>query len=79
MVPNSVSYCRAEPSKVLAAAPRPRKEGRFSCFYGCFKHRFMLLVSKRENFGGFFLLFIEFALCEFGRLCQNVKRCESTK
>ena len=29
MVPNSVSYCRAEPSKVLAAAPRPRKKGRF--------------------------------------------------
>ena len=29
MLPNSVSYCRAEPSKVLAAAPRPRKRGRF--------------------------------------------------
>ena len=29
MVPNSVSYCRAEPFKVLAAAPRPRKKGRF--------------------------------------------------
>ena len=29
MVPNSVSYCRAEPSKVPAAAPRPRKKGRF--------------------------------------------------
>ena len=29
MVPNSVSYCRAKPFKVLAAAPRPRKEGRF--------------------------------------------------
>ncbi len=29
MLPNSVSYCRAKPFKVLAAAPRPRKEGRF--------------------------------------------------
>jgi len=29
MVPNSVSYCRAEPSKASAAAPRPRKRGRF--------------------------------------------------
>ena len=29
MLPNSVSYCRAEPSKVSAAAPRPRKRGRF--------------------------------------------------
>ena len=25
MLPNSVSYCRAKPLKVLAAAPRPRK------------------------------------------------------
>ena len=29
MLPNSVSYCRAKPSKVLAAAPRPREKGRF--------------------------------------------------
>ena len=29
MVPNSVSYCRAKPFKVLAAAPRPREKGRF--------------------------------------------------
>ena len=29
MVPNSVSHCRAEPFKVLAAAPRPCKRGRF--------------------------------------------------
>ena len=39
MLPNSVSYCRAEPFKVPAAAPRPRKKGRFrvgaGLFYGC--------------------------------------------
>ena len=29
MLPNSVSYCRAKPFKVLAAAPRPREKGRF--------------------------------------------------
>ena len=29
MVPNSVSYYRAKPFKVSAAAPRPRKKGRF--------------------------------------------------
>ena len=29
MLPNSVSYCRATPFKVSAAAPRPRKKGRF--------------------------------------------------
>ena len=28
MLPNSVSYCRAELFKVSAAAPRPRKRGR---------------------------------------------------
>ena len=28
-IPNSVSYCRAEPFRVSAAAPRPRKKGRF--------------------------------------------------
>ena len=28
MVPNSVSYRRAKPFKVLAAAPRPREKGR---------------------------------------------------
>ena len=27
MLPNSVSYCRAKPFKVSAAAPRPRKKG----------------------------------------------------
>ena len=29
MVPNSVSHCRAKLFKVSAAAPRPRKKGRF--------------------------------------------------
>ena len=29
MLPNSVSCCRAEPFKASAAAPRPRKKGRF--------------------------------------------------
>ena len=29
MLPNSVSYCRAKPFKVSAAAPRPREKGRF--------------------------------------------------
>ena len=27
MLPNSISYCRAKPFKVLAAAPRPREKG----------------------------------------------------
>ena len=59
MVPNSVSYCRAKPFKVLAAAPRPREKGRFT---GCstefglrvdhwkLRYLFLLLVdNKFEN------------------------------
>ena len=39
MLPNSVSYCRAKPFKVLAAAPRPREKGRF--------RRFRVAISDR--------------------------------
>ena len=35
MLPNSVSYCRAEPSSVLAAAPRPRKKAQKGLVRGC--------------------------------------------
>ena len=38
MLPNSVSYCRAEPSKVLAAAPRPRE-----------KRPFLFIISQHPS------------------------------
>ena len=56
MLPNSVSYCRAKPFKVLAAAPRPREKGRFF-FYGSETNIALGLPSKiltrRPNRKGF--------------------------
>ena len=54
MLPNSVSYCRAKPFKVLAAAPRPREKGRFTVAVGASRlerfHEWALARQRNARF-----------------------------